>query len=32
MAAGILDLALGESDEEPRDDIAVLVIKVPEKG
>ncbi|MFL5884393.1 MAG: SpoIIE family protein phosphatase [Thermoleophilaceae bacterium] len=30
IAAMVLDMALGDSDAEPRDDIAVLVIKVPE--
>ena len=29
MAARILDLALGEGDAEPRDDIAVVAIKLP---
>jgi serine phosphatase RsbU (regulator of sigma subunit) len=32
IAARLLDIALGDGDAEPRDDIAVLVVKVPEAG
>jgi PAS domain S-box-containing protein len=32
LAARILDLALGDGAAEPRDDIAVLVIRVPEEA
>jgi PAS domain S-box-containing protein len=31
IAAGVVDLALGQDAAEPRDDIAVLVVKVPDR-
>jgi serine phosphatase RsbU (regulator of sigma subunit) len=31
IATRVLDLALGDGSLEPRDDIAVIVIKVPEE-